>query len=92
MLELFSRIPQTRWRFQFMVFQPGQDERNGNSATYMLLSICLEGSGVKICFFDAKEANQTIIEKEQNLKAERLNCLKKARCAAGFHSQIHVIL
>jgi len=41
-----------------MVFQPGQDERNGNSATYMLLSICLEGSGVvEVPFLDAKEGN-----------------------------------
>lgn len=35
---------------------------------------------------------QIDIKMEQSLKAERLNCLLKARCVTGFHPQIPVIL
>jgi len=43
----------------------------------------LEGSG-EIPFFDAKDDNRAIIKKEQSLKAERLNCLKRQDALQAF--------
>jgi len=48
---------------------------------------------VEICFLaDKRTNNSRIVKKEQSLKAERLNCLKRQDALQAFIRKIPVIL